>query len=390
MMKRISCWIAIAITLALTACGSLAVQGDVIPAAEATRRQAAAPAPGESQVIDQTPASTEAGQPAVIDTLTSTPAPISQDGWHILGLEAEDVSALAIDPSTPTTLYAGTDGYSGANGGVFKSTDGGASWVNTGLSTSCVQALAIDPTMPTTLYAGALDDLFKSTDGGMSWISISTGLIGSVATLVIDPTTPTILYVETYAAPDGAQIGVFKSTDGGENWAKISAGAFGLVVDPTTPSTLYVETASQGIQRNMLKSTNGGEDWAEIVTDSYFEILAIDPTTPTTLYAGKGDLFKSTDGGVSWVNFGAISPLTQALVVDPVTPTTLYAVTWYDNVNVISSTDGGVFKSTDGGMSWVNIGLTRTLIRPLVIDPVTPTTIYAGTDNGVFVIHQEE
>jgi photosystem II stability/assembly factor-like uncharacterized protein len=81
----------------------------------------------------------------------------SDDGahWSAIGLTNPRVRALAIDPVTPTTLYAGTDG-----GGVFKSANGGATWstVNTDLTNTNVRALAIHPTTPTTLYAG--------TDGG--------------------------------------------------------------------------------------------------------------------------------------------------------------------------------------------------------------------------------
>ena len=91
------------------------------------------------------------------------------------------VHALAIDPVTPTTLYAGTDG-----GGVFKSTDGGGNWsaINTGLTNTYVYALAIDPVTPTTLYAGTYDGVFKSTDGGENWNAVNTGLAN---TRVISP-----------------------------------------------------------------------------------------------------------------------------------------------------------------------------------------------------------
>ena len=98
-----------------------------------------------------------------------------------------DIIALAIDPLTPTTLYAATDG-----GGLFKTTDGGASWNATGLTNISVLALAIDPLTPTTLYAGVYGGLFKSADGGASWSA--TGLTGiDVYSLAIDLLTPTTL-----------------------------------------------------------------------------------------------------------------------------------------------------------------------------------------------------
>jgi hypothetical protein len=115
-----------------------------------------------------------------------------------LGRGGGPVTALAINPVTPSTLYAGTDG------GVFKSTDGGASWtaVNTN---SYVQALAINPKIPSTLYAGTGDGAFESTDSGASWIAINTGLTKfdnmpnfDVRALAIDPMTPSTLYAGTF------------------------------------------------------------------------------------------------------------------------------------------------------------------------------------------------
>jgi photosystem II stability/assembly factor-like uncharacterized protein len=101
------------------------------------------------------------------------------------GLTNTAVFALAIDPTTPNTLYAGTGG-----GGVFKSTNGGATWVATGTGPTNVRALAINPTTPTTLYAGTNGGgVFKSTDGGTTWSAVNTGLTNLyVRALVINPT----------------------------------------------------------------------------------------------------------------------------------------------------------------------------------------------------------
>src|SRR3989449_3553889 len=119
-------------------------------------------------------------------------------------------SALAIDPLTPTTLYAGT------SGGVFKSTDGGASWSASGLIN--VSALAIDPLTPTTLYAGTsvFGGVFKSTDGGVSW-NATGSLPGAV--FVFDPLTPSTLYAGTVGASPDYLGDLYKSTDGGASWS---------------------------------------------------------------------------------------------------------------------------------------------------------------------------
>ena len=114
--------------------------------------------------------------------------------------------------------------------------------------------------------------------------------------------------------------------------------------------------------------------------DIYYSTLVIDPTTPDTLYAGTtdGSVFKSTNGGESWSEAVMISRDILTLAIDPLTPTILYARTF----------DQGVFKSTDGGENWsdFNIGLpigpTGPLVVSLAIDPLTPTTLYAGIHAG--------
>src|SRR3990172_1064061 len=106
------------------------------------------------------------------------------NSWSPIGPGGGTVRVLAIDPSAPSTIYAGTYG-----GGVFRSTDGGPTWgpINTGLSNLYVFALAIDPSAPSTLYAGTDGEgVFKSTNGGTSWSG--TGLTNqSVLALAIDP-----------------------------------------------------------------------------------------------------------------------------------------------------------------------------------------------------------
>ena len=89
----------------------------------------------------------------------------------------------------------------------------------------------------------------------------------------------------------------------------------------------------------------------------------------------------------TWTSNGPEGGPVQALAVDPLTPTTLYAGTFDE-----AGDGGGVFKSTDGGGSWsaINTGLTNPFVRALAVDPLTPTTLYAGTNGGgVFVLHQE-
>jgi photosystem II stability/assembly factor-like uncharacterized protein len=326
------------------------------------------------------------------------------------------VTALALDPHNPGTVYAGTDGD-----GVFRSTDGGGSWgtVNAGLGSLYVSALIIDPNTPSTLYAGTTPrplsggggGVFQSTNSGASWSAVNTGLIGTgVHALAIDPDTPRTLY----SAPFGwipfagwRGRGVFKSTDGGSSWTEVNTGltihgVYALAIDPLVSATLYAGASSCVCGRvcscsgGVFKSDDGAGTWSAVHTGPNLNVhvLAIDPLTPTTLYAGMvrshqpagesgGGVAKSTDGGSTWmgVNTGLTDLDVYALAIDPVTPTTVYSGT----------SGGGVFKSTDGGNSWsaFSAGLSNLDVPALAIDPITPSRLYAGTaGGGVFAIDQ--
>jgi len=205
------------------------------------------------------------------------------------------VQAVAIDPSTPATLYTGTEG-----GGVFKSTNAGTNWtaVNSGLMGARVNALAIDPSTTSTLYAGTIGGVFKSTNGGAGWTSVSSGLTGlsvNVYALAIDASTNATVYAGTLG-------GVFKSTNGGTSWSAVNSGITNtsieaVAIDPSTASTLFVGTDGGGV----FKSTNGGASWTAInsgLVNTNVRALAIDPFIPATLYAGtQGGVFRSANGG---------------------------------------------------------------------------------------------
>jgi len=289
--------------------------------------------------------------------------------------EGGGVYTLAVDPVNPNTVYAGTM-YEGA----FKSTDGGASWsaINSGLTGQLVFGLAIDSTTPSTVYAATLDDgVFKTIDGGANWSAANNGLSLSddgYWAVVIDPTSPSTLYV-------GASSGVYKSTDGAASWSALTGlpGNVGsLAIDPQTPSTLYAGTQLNGV----FKSTDGAASWNEIntgLTDIHVSSVAVDPKTPSKVYVGSyylgAGLFRSANGGASWspVNIGTDAAI-AALAVDPENGTA-YAGTWR-----------GFFRSATGA-TWhaSNTGLSNTWASVVAVDPATPSRVYAGTlDGGLF------
>ena len=310
--------------------------------------------------------------------------------WTSIGPEGGPVSTLVVDPSNPTTLYAV------ANGGVFKSTNGGGSWsrTNAGLSVMPVSILLLDPSNPATIYlvaeSGPGGGIFKSSNGGRVWNPVNTGFpaTASVSALAIDPSSPATLYAGIagvyHPGASGLESsgpGVFKSTDGGSSWKPIytmsSTYAFAnisrLVIDPSNPSTLYYMMTGGGVY----KSTNGGGDW-NLLTTTEVSFLVFDPSNPSTQYAGthSNGLLKSTDGGGSWNPSNSGLPSSwwvDALVIDPSNPATLYAVA---NGGVYKGTN--IFKSTNRGGTWsqVNANLTAMNSKTLAIDPTNPTTLY--------------
>jgi photosystem II stability/assembly factor-like uncharacterized protein len=160
--------------------------------------------------------------------------------WTRLGPKGGPVTALAIDPQNPGTVYAVTDA------GLFKSADEGADWsaVNPG-PPCCILALVIHPQDPNTLYAVTRLDgrVLKSTDGGTNWSPMNSGLPVDdggnygVTSLAIDPQNPTTVY--TGSALIGG--GVFKTTNGGESWIPASSGlpdggVMALAIDPQNPA----------------------------------------------------------------------------------------------------------------------------------------------------------
>lgn len=161
------------------------------------------------------------------------------------GLTNLNVTSLAIDATTAGTL-ATTTLYAGTTGGIFKSNNGGANWsaINTGLgSNPRITALAINPVTPATLYAATSGSgIYQSTDGGGSWVAVNTGLTAlDVKAIAIDPVAPATLYAGT------AGHGVFRSTNGGASWIEFNAGlsnkfATSLIIAPLTAEKIFAGT----------------------------------------------------------------------------------------------------------------------------------------------------
>jgi photosystem II stability/assembly factor-like uncharacterized protein len=277
------------------------------------------------------------------------------------------VYALAVDRHDPDIVYAGTWEK---GKGVFKTTDGGASWRRLGLT--AVNTLALDPRDPDVVYAGTVgagpyasrawilhgSGVFKSSDGGATWQPV--GLQGTnVAALAVDPQHPETVYAGT------DEKGVVKSTDGGASWR--AAGLQGtnvgpLMLDPQQPKTVYADTDEDGT----FKSTDGGRTWRALTLERNAELLALDPGKSAKLYAGSvGRILTSRDAGRSWraTGRGPGAASISAFAVDARTATAYAAI------------GGGIAKMTGGRWRTVN---TDQSVTALAVDPRDPDVVYAG------------
>lgn len=184
----------------------------------------------------------------------------SGETWTYSTVGGDYVTSLAVDPATPSTLYAGVFHATPTGGGVYKSVDGGLRWrfVSGSIISPAgryydVNSLAIDPSETSVVYAGTSGGgVFRSADGGATWMAANAGLGAlSVRALAIDPQNPTTIY----SAADGA--GIFKSTDGAKTWTAATAGLgirlpVALAVDPTNPSRVYA-----GLRGDFLDASAG-------------------------------------------------------------------------------------------------------------------------------------
>lgn len=278
--------------------------------------------------------------------------------WLKLPLDASGVTALALDPTNPARLYAPTWNA------VLKSTDGGNSWqANTdGLNSNrTVDVVTIDPVEPSKLYAGVGETLVVSTDGGQRWQPAGTGLgVSKIHSIVVDPFNHSTVYVGGLAGS------VYKSEDGGATFiqlpSNIGQGAFGMAAHPNQPN-VYLVGINSG-DAGIVKTENGFEFETASQgliyggADSAYSAIAYAPSNPNIVYAGSGyennllakGIFKSSNGGETWVQISstlALNPDTRqpyyvkAIAVDPTDANTVFA-----------ATGGGLYQSSDGGVNW--------------------------------------
>src|ERR1700685_3819604 len=288
------------------------------------------------------------------------------------------IGAVAIAPSNPNIVYVGTGEQTDGNG-MYKSTDAGATWTHIGLlDVRYINSIIVDPHDPNILVVGALGHpilglaasspwrgIFKSTDGGKTWIkTLYRDDFAGAADTVADPNNPRVLYTALWkpydffqGPPDDSKkpdSWIYKSLDDGSTWRELPAtgfptdqplGRIGLAVAPGTRGQRVFAITEPGLFR----SDDGGQTWRKITTDSrvtgnlYFSRVFVDPNNADTVYVMQTTTYRSTDGGKNFIAYKGAPGGDD------------YHVLWIDPKNsqrMILGVDQGATISVDGGKTW--------------------------------------
>ncbi|HAY70387.1 MAG TPA: hypothetical protein DCX89_00720 [Saprospirales bacterium] len=333
-------------------------------------------------------------------------------GWYDL--------CLAVDPTDPEVVYTG-----GVN--VWKSTNGGTAWSlrthwsgASGVQTVHADQHCMEWQNPTTLWLGNDGGIYKSTNGGVNWSDKSNGLIISqmykLGVSQADAKVITGLQdngtklkgtsgtwndviggdgMECAIRPDNASVmygslyygAIRRSTNGGSSWTSIKPSNAGdgawvtpFVLDPNASQTIYA-----GFKR-VYKSTNQGTNWTALgssnLNSSALNYLHVAKANSSVIYAGRGSsLYRTTNGGTNWSTMTVPGSNTVMLAIHPDDADMIWAVR--------SNYTAGqkVYKSEDGGATWINVSgtLPNLPVNCILFDESTNKDgLYIGMDVGVF------
>jgi photosystem II stability/assembly factor-like uncharacterized protein len=369
--------------------------------------------------------------------IAQTPGAVIDSGV-ISGLGARNIGSAAMsgriaalagynDPSGKVTLFVGA-----ASGGVWKSVDGATTFkpVFDEQPAQSIGAIAIDPTNHNNVWVGTGESwtrnsvsvgtgMYKSTDGGDSWIFSGLPNSERIARIIVDPRTSDTVYacVPGKLWSDSAERGVYRTADGGKSWqlvlrgANLSTGCGGMAMQPGNPDVLLAglwdfrrkgwtyrsggDTPKTPSASGLYRSVDGGKTWTELTPASakgvpakpYGRIaLAFAPSEPKTVYAfiesTDSGLFISHDGGATWERgdksqWMVWRPFYFAnLIVDP------------KDAQRVFKTDGALILSEDGGKSFAAIGGFNGMhgdVHDVFVDPNNSQHVFAGDDGGLWI-----
>jgi photosystem II stability/assembly factor-like uncharacterized protein len=310
------------------------------------------------------------------------------------------VYTIAVDPVNPNIVYIGTRNKQPGppwGGGIYKTTDGGGTWekFSEGLGEDWVYDIAIDPLTPSTVYAAThTQGVYKSVSGGGWWEAKNIGITDlGTRSIVIDQVSPRFVYVGSWHFG-----GVFKSDSGGNDWVSASTGLnhkiYSLSMDPTSRDIIYAATYRTGI----MATDDAAASWhgAGLYPDLIYDV-AIDPYNHDILYAGTmGDgILKSYDRGENWEdsNTGLRATSINAVVANLTTTVTSTVPLMNAPVDAVyaSTYGGGIYKTINLGQTWarINNGLGEKWVYSLAMSRVDPLTLYAGTETTGFFITKD-
>ena len=336
--------------------------------------------------------------------------------WREIGIFRGGRSvAVAGSASRPNEYWMGTTG-----GGVFKTTDGGDTWlpVTDKYFGGTIGAIGVSESNPDILYVGTGefpirsnvshgDGVFKTTDGGRTWTPVGLAETQQISRVRVHPTNPDVVWVgaQGHAFGPNNERGVYKTTDGGKTWRQVlfrndSTGVSDLVLDPSNPDVLYAafwqaqrypwKLVSGGAGGGLFTSTDGGEHWTEITRNPGLPTgllgnigLAVSPAKPSRIWAlieaDQGGVYRSDDGGATWRYVNAERKLRQRpwyysrVFADPKDTNTVYAL------NVLA------YKSTDGGASFKVLPDPHGDNHDMWIASNDPQRMIEGNDGGANV-----
>jgi photosystem II stability/assembly factor-like uncharacterized protein len=291
--------------------------------------------------------------------------------------------AVAGSAARVAEFWMGTTG-----GGVYKSTDGGNTWMPSGEKYfgGTIGAIGVSESNPDIVYVGtgewgirgnvsAGDGVWKTTDAGKTWTHVGLEKAGQISRVRVHPSNPDIVYAAVLGDAWGpsAERGVFKSTDGGKNWRKVlfrndSTGSIDMILDPSDASVIYAslwqagrkpwQLVSGGAGSGIFKSTDAGEHWLEITRNPGLPSgllgtigLAVSPANPKRVWAlvenkDAGGVYRSEDAGATWHYLTGDHKLRERAWY--------YSKIYADpkDQNVVYAPNVGLYKSTDGGTIW--------------------------------------